>query len=287
MAQPAGCSRGVVPEAVGSRAFFSALLLCVVLAVGCTRERGPGGPLTRGLLDLAREAAAEGLTAAPPDERVTLEQLESLAREVRAESRRGGHPVDALNRVVFERRGFGREVDDLSLGSVLLPRVLARRRGSCMGLAALHLALGERLGQPLGAVLVPGHLFVRHADGRGVELLKGGRAMPERWYRERYRVPDKSPLYLRRVLSPRETLAVYRYNLANELRHRRRLRGALVHYRRVVAVLPDFAEAQANLGLTLQQLGQSEPARRAYLRAQAANPRLPGVERNLESLGGR
>jgi len=262
----------------------SALLFVVFIFAGCTRERSPGGPLTRGLLALAREAAAEGLAPAPPDERVTLEQLGDLARDVRVESRRGGHPVDALNRVVFERRGFKRDVQDLSLGSVLLPRVLARRRGSCVGLAALYLALGERLGLPLDAVLVPGHLFVRHADGRGVELLKRGREMPERWYRERYRVPDRSPLYLRR-LEPRETLAVYRYNLANALRDRRRPRGALVHYRRVVAVLPDFAEARANLGLTLQQLGRTEQARRAYLRARAANPRLPGIERNLEALG--
>lgn len=253
--------------------------------MGCARERAPVGPLTRGLLDLAREAAAEGLGQAQPDERATLEQLEALAREVRAESRRGGHPVDALNHVIFERRGFKREVEDLSLGSALLPRVLARRRGSCLGLAALYLALGERLGVPLAAVLVPGHLFVRHADGRGVELLKRGRAMPGPWYRERYRVPDRSPLYLRRVLTPRETLAVYRYNLANELRQRQRLRGALVHYRQVVAVLPDFAEAQANLGLTLQRLGRTEQARGAYRRARAANPRLPGIQRNLEALG--
>lgn len=267
--------------------------LLALLAVGwggCTcqgPDHGPG-PLTRGLLALAREAHGEGLLERdlPAGER-TLARLRSLAGEVRAALPRAQHPVGALNRVVFERRGFVREVDDLSLGSVLLPAVLAHRRGSCMGLAALYLALGEQLDLPLAAVLVPGHLFLRYrgaAGARDVELLKRGRSMPREWYRDRYAVPPGNPLYLQRPLTRHETLAVYRYNLANALRERKRLRGALEHYRRVVQILPGFAEAQANLGLTLHRLGQPEQARQAYERARAANPNLPGLADNLKAL---
>jgi regulator of sirC expression with transglutaminase-like and TPR domain len=262
-----------------------ALALCLALA-GCKRpDKHRPGPLTAGLLALGREAAAERLAPMPVDKQI-LGQLESLAREVRAELE-SAHPVDALNTVVLKRRGFRREVKDLSLESVLLSRVLARRQGSCMGLGALYLALGERLGLELCAVLVPGHLFLRYRGPggvRGVELLKGGRQMPEAWYRGRYPVPAGNPLYLKTCLNTSQTLAVYRYNLANALRERGRHRGAVEHYRAVVKQLPAFAEAHANLGLTLQRLGRLEEARRAYLRARTHNPRLPGLERNLEAL---
>jgi regulator of sirC expression with transglutaminase-like and TPR domain len=244
--------------------------------------------VTRGLLDLSDEARRAGI--APDglaDRRTTLRRLGSLARETRARIDGGDHPVDALNQVVFEERGFRRDVEDLSLETTLLGRVLERRRGSCMGLGGLYLALGESLDLSLGGVLVPGHFLVRYKGERGrrdIELLKRGREMPRKWYRDRYQVPEGNPLYLQRALSAEETLAVYRYNLANELRARGRHRTALEHYRRVVARLPGFAEAWANLGLTLQKLKQRAHAERAYLKARAANPRLEGLERNLKLL---
>jgi len=264
------------------------------------------GPLLRGLLELGREAARERVAETPPPDAQTLLQLDRIAGEVRAGLGRGRHPVDALNQAVFRRRGFRKELRDLSLESALLHRVLHNRRGSCMGLSALYLALGDRLDLPLAAVLVPGHLFVRVRGGgpplecgpsardkhcargkrgkRDVELLEQGRQQPRSWYAERYDLPRSNPLYFETTLDVRQTLAVFRYNLANDLRDRQRLRGALHHYRQVVAVLPRFAEAQANLGLTLHRLGRLEQARRAYLAARAANPGLPNLEQNLEAL---
>jgi len=266
----------------------SGLLAAVLLLGACSTCREPGpGPVTRGLLDLSDEARRAGVAPAGlASHQATLGRLASMARETRARIERGQHPVDALNHVVFEVRRFRRDVKDLSLESALLGRVLARRRGSCMGLGGLYLALGESLELPLGGVLVPGHFLVRHAGTRDVELLKRGRRMPRAWYRERYPVPERSTLYLR-TLAAGESLAVFRYNLANELRARGRRRAALGHYRRVVATLPAFAEAWANLGLTLQELGRPAEAERAYLEARAANPRLEGLEHNLRVLRSR
>src|SRR5207249_11985266 len=114
-----------------------------------------------------------------------------------------------------------REISDRDLRWMRLSDVLAAHRGSCLGLAALYLALGERLGPAHGftvdGVLVPGHLFVRVA-GHNVELLRRGEEMPDSWYRGKYEVPDKdAPAYLR-PLAPPEVLAVFDYNIGNDLR---------------------------------------------------------------------
>lgn len=40
-----------------------------------------------------------------------------------------------------------------------------RRKGGCLGLSLLYLALAERLNIPLFAASIPGHTFVRYSDG--------------------------------------------------------------------------------------------------------------------------
>ena len=167
---------------------------------------------------------------------------------------------------------------------MLLPTVLKEGRGNCLGLGALYLALGEYLGWRLSGALAPGHFFIRdEQSGRNIELLRRGQNMADKWYRSKYRIPEGNNLYLR-ALSSRETLAVFDYNLANELRARRRLSRAREVYRRVVATLPEFAEAHANLGLTYHHLGDYRAAEQAYRRAQQANPQLTGLRDNMTRL---
>jgi regulator of sirC expression with transglutaminase-like and TPR domain len=168
--------------------------------------------------------------------------------------------------------------------------VIAARRGGCVGLATLYLAAAERWGLPAHGVLVPGHLFVRAAGPkgqlRGVELLRRGEAMPEAWYRARYGLPAAGPpprAYLR-ALTADEVLAVVRFNLANELREAGALRRAAASYARAAASFPDFAEAHASLGLSLQLLGEAEAAAAAYDGAMRVHPGLPGLAENVAAL---
>jgi len=259
-------------------------LVVVALGLAACRER-PRTSLTAALLGFADEASrtlALRLPASADAER----QLRHLAGRARAAVALGGDPVDRLNHLVFDELGFRREVHDTSPELMLMPQVLVSRRGNCIGLSSLYLALGEALELPFEGVLVPGHLFVayrRASDVRRVELLRRGEAMPRSWYVQKYHVPPQSPLYLR-GLARDELLAVLRYNLANELRLRGRLREALVQYRAVIAVLGDHAEAHANLGLTHHLLEEHDAAERAYRRAALANPELPGLRRNLAEL---
>ena len=208
------------------------------------------GPFTTRLLMLSETAARELDIAMPPRDQ-TLVRLTKLARRARQAFRgqAGEGRVAALNTLVFGADGYRRVTDRKRIEAMLLPLVLTKRRGSCLGLGGLYLALGEATGLELAGVLVPGHFFVRHVAGnrsRDIELLKRGRQMPASWYRRKYRVPQGSDVYLR-ALTAEQSLEVLRFNLANTLRERGELAGAAGHYRQVVAQLPLFAEAQANL----------------------------------------
>jgi regulator of sirC expression with transglutaminase-like and TPR domain len=254
------------------------VLLLAALASGCRRTSGP---------------LAEALLATDASVAQARTALDGVAGRVATALRaRPGAPAgQVMSEVVFGELGFAREVDDPDPRFMRLPSVLADRRGSCYGLAALFVALGERLGPAHGfsvaGVLVPGHLFVRVTDragARNVELLRKGEAMPEAWYRQRYQVPPQgAPAYLR-PLAGRELLAVLEYNLGNDLRTRGRLAEAAAAYASAARAFPDFAEAHASLGLIRHLLGALPEALRAYQAALVANPHLPGLERNIAVL---
>ncbi len=254
----------------------------------------PIGPLTRELLAFGEQARLD-LQLEVPDAAATRRRLVGLVGRVRraleGEKLVGGAAVVRINRLLFGELGYRREVHDRSPELMLLSRILERRRGSCVGLGALYLALGEATGLPIRGVLVPGHFFVRldPAKGRrlGIELLKRGRAMPAAWYRRKYRVPDRNPTYLAQSLTASQSLAVFRYNLANEYRLRGQYRRARAAYEAVLEQLPRFAEARASLGLVHQLQGHRALALRAYVQARKDNPKIQGLDQNLEALDQR
>jgi regulator of sirC expression with transglutaminase-like and TPR domain len=266
---------------------IAAPVAVLVLLAACPRPRPAASRVAPALLELADLARREVPVPLPLASK-TRRRLDELVERARAAvgARKDRSGVDRMVRLVFGELGYKREIDDRTVMPSLLPWVLQQRRGSCVGLGTLLLVLGEELGLPLEGVLVPGHFFVRYRgpDGtRSVELLKDGQEMPERWYRERYPLPRGNPLYLR-GLRAEETLAVLRYNVANALRERGKLARAVEEYRLVVEVLPDFAEAQANLGLAFHKLRDYPRAEQAYRKAARANPGLAGLHHNFEQL---
>jgi regulator of sirC expression with transglutaminase-like and TPR domain len=250
------------------------LALVLLVVAGCHRRDLP--PLTVILVAMgAPSSSAQDAAAAT---------LADASTRVENRLRAGAAPADALNAVVFDELHFEREVKDLDPRFMRLTQVLAERKGSDLGLAALYLALGERLGRAHGfsvnGVLVPGHLFVR-VGNRNVELLRRGEEMPDRWYREKYDVPEKdAPAYLR-PLAPAEVLAIFDYNTGNDLRLQGRFVEAAVAYRRAISAFPDLAEAHASLGLVRHITGALKEAEEAYQAAYRANPHLPGLVKNL------
>lgn len=72
-----------------------------------------------------------------------------------------------------------------------------------------------------------------------------------------------------------EAIAAYEniyYDIGNELRTYERYAQAEVAFREAIRINPDFVDAHIQLGITLQDLGQSEAAEVAYQAAEAIEP---------------
>lgn len=259
-------------------------LLLLLATAGCHRQDGGGLGLARALLDLAGQSGVD-------EERVErsaaeLARLVTVARRAHEESA-ARSPAALLSALIFEHWGFVREVQDTNLRYVLLPGVLEQRRGSCVGLGSLFLALAEGLGWSAAGVLMPGHFYARMYEPTGqrnVELLRSGEAMPDAWYEGRFPVPGGSAREYARALTSSEVLGVVHFDVGNERRRQGRLSEAQAAFTRAACAFPDFSEAHASLGAVQHLLGDLPGATRSYRRAREANPHLPGLEKNLALL---
>jgi regulator of sirC expression with transglutaminase-like and TPR domain len=236
----------------------------------------------RALLDVARESSAVDEAQLS----FSLSELQRFADEAERElaAAPGRSAATVLSELMFGRWGFVREVSDTSLAFVLLPSVLQRRRGSCVGLGTVFLALADALDCAAYGVLRPGHFHARvlePAGARNVELLRSGEAMSEAWYARRFPLSGGPAPEYARPLSPGEVLGVVDYDVGNERRRQLRLAPARAAFTRAVAAFPELAEAHASLGTVEQLLGDLDSAAKSYARARALNPGLPGLEQNL------
>ena len=268
----------------------SFVLLAMFLLGACqskTKEVSWHSELADKLMVISEEARTSLGADIPSPQEVadSLAELVELARR-RVGSQTGDLAVEILNQVIFEESGFVREIEDDDIRLMLLPYVIAQRRGSCLGLAGLYLTLARELKLPIKGVLVPNHFFLRlEKTGAytNIELLRKGERMPDDWYRQKWPVPKKSAAYLR-ILSDSETLAVFLFNLGNAYRQRRLNAKAIRYYRQVNKLFNDFAEAHANLGLVYQTQADYRQAELAYKKAAKLYPDLPGLVDNQAAL---
>jgi tetratricopeptide (TPR) repeat protein len=267
-------------------------MLAVVLAVvgwggsGCHRAAGSPagipGPVASALLAFAAEQGIPPAEAARAWARI--EEIAATVSPGRPGS--GTDGLDRLNTVIFGDLGFVREIERADATFLLLPSVVAGRRGSCVGLSALYLTVGERLGIPLDGVLVPGHFFVRRRgpQARNVELLRGGQDMPDAWYLEKYGPWDAAASAYMRPLTIAEVIAVHWFNVGNQRRAGGDVLGSIEAYGRAVDEFPAFAEAAASLGAVEHLQGDLRAAEVSYRAAARARPDLPGMTHNLSLL---
>jgi tetratricopeptide (TPR) repeat protein len=236
-------------------------------------------PLTDALLAVAQHwgQGADRVSAA----RAELDRIAARVRE-HADS---APPHLVLAQIVFQELGFVREVEDESLDYVFLPSVLAQRRGSCVGLGSLYLALAEQLGWRMHGVMLPAHFFVvldEQGVSRSIELLHHGEAMPDGWHRARFTAPA-APAYAR-ALTRDEVVGVVEFDVGNQRKREGRLQDAQRAYESARRRFPDFAEAHASVGAVAHMLGVLDYSLDAYREAQRVNPELPGLAANLALL---
>jgi regulator of sirC expression with transglutaminase-like and TPR domain len=259
--------------------------LAVVCSCRAHASQPPLPPEVQSLLAAGRDL----VPLSDEDEAWASLELTRIAAQVRdAASHEGLSPsADAMNDTVFGALGYAREVEDTDLKYVFLASVLRGRRGTCVGLGTLYMAVGRMLNWPVQGVLRPGHFYVRVLENEGprnVELLRKGERMPSGWYDTRFPVTGGTAPEYGRPLSLSEVIGVVEYNIGNERRRQGRLEDARRAYRRSTQHFPDFAEAHASLGAVLQLLGGLDEARDSYRAAQRAYPQLPGLDRNMDLL---
>ncbi len=264
-------------------------LLLGLGACACHGARAPAFTFARAALGVAREAGE----ANAEQERASLAELGRIAGLAQQALARAPHlpPDNVLSTLLFGSLGFVREVTDTDLRFVLLPSVLRERRGSCAGLGTLFLALAEALGWSANGVMMPGHFYVRvqgvpgpPGPARNVELLHSGESLPDSWYVHRFPIPAGAEREYGRPLSTRETLGVLQFDIGNERRRQRRFGEARRAYAAATGLFPDFAEAHASLGATLQVLGDLDQAAASYRSALRLNPALAGITQNIALL---
>jgi tetratricopeptide (TPR) repeat protein len=271
-----------------ARAFLTTALAALApvaaFAPGCAEPLRPPGPLASALLALAADAGDDPQAVA--DAWADLRRLADRAAQRHRRAQRD--PIADLDATVFDELGFTREIADDDPRFFLLPSVIGGRRGTCVGLSALYLALGERLGLGLDGILLPGHFFVRTRETppRNIELLRRGEIMPDSWYRGKYgpwpdTAADGAALasYFRPVTIS-ELVGVHWYNAGNHLRRAGDLAAAERDYERAVAAFPTLAEAHASLGSLRQLRGALAEADASYREAARLRPDLPGLVRN-------
>jgi hypothetical protein len=115
----------------------------------------------------------------------------------------------------------------------LLPHYLANKKGNCVSMPLLFIALGQKLSIDVTAAQAPSHVFVKYRDeaGNWLNLETTGTAKPtsEATYREQSPMTDQaiaSGLYMR-PLGKKETILVMLDTLLQHYREQQRHGGVV------------------------------------------------------------
>ena len=214
-----------------------------------------------------------------------IRRLEDRLRPELISATDGGQVVEAFRRVLLDEEGFSYDKSASDPRNYLLESVLARKKGNCLGLSMLYLALADRLGVPFRGVYVPGHCFVRY-EGNGVrvnvEFAEGGASWADDRYRREFRISPSRP-YLR-SLAQYEMLGVFLKTLGAAYARNGREEDALLLYDEARRLYPGLPDAHYNAGVSLQKLGRLDEAAGKYRRALDLDPEMAAARDNLSIL---
>jgi len=236
--------------------------------------RGESFDLAEAALRLAPEAANRR------DRRETLRRIDELAGRVTTALPPGATPrqtLDVINDVLFTKEGFRGTISLSDPSSPSIPQLLRDKRGTCVNLVILYLAIAERLGLDVHAAATPVHLFVRYDGPDGViniETLEQGRTVDDAEYRRRNRIADSSVergLFLG-PLSQRAVIAHFLSNRGAIASRGGRREDALADFDAALELYPDLEAAYYNRGLEQLKAGQFEAARADLTKAVELHP---------------
>ncbi len=228
------------------------------------------------------------LLGLPVDPSLAEREITRLADRLRSEvsgAADGDRVVDAFRRILLVEEGFTYDKSASNPQNYLLESVLARRKGNCLGLSLLYLALADRIGVPFRGVYVPSHCFVRYEGKevrRNVEFAEGGASWKDDRYRREFRIRPGRPYLF--SLSSAEMLGVFLKSLGAGYSRKGREEDALRLYTEAGRLYPGLPDAHFNAGVSLQKMGRLDEAAGKYRRALELDPEMAAARDNLSIL---
>jgi len=248
---------------------------------------GRESPFLSALLDYSARGSRD-LLGLPVDPSLPEREITRLADRLRPEvsgAADAGQVVGAFRRVLLVEERFTYDKSSSDPRNYLLESVLARKKGNCLGLSMLYLAIAERLGIPFRGVYVPSHCFVRY-EGNGVhvnvEFAEGGVPWVDDRYRREFRIRSGRPYLF--SLAPSEMLGVFLKTLGAGYSRRGREEDALRKYDEAKRLYPGLPDVHYNAGVSLQKLGRLDEAAGKYRRALDLDPEMAAARDNLSIL---
>jgi len=136
------------------------------------------------------------------------------------------------------------------------------KKGACVTMPTLFLAIAQRLGYPIYGVKAPDHFFLRYDDPSyresNIEITAGGGYAPDEEYVKQFNIPQKaikSGEYLR-MLKHREMVADLVAEVAIEWAHRGDLLKAIRYFEHAFKVFPRSGGINFNLGRAYMQMAE-------------------------------
>lgn len=253
-----------------------ALIIFVSLSCGPSSNQGTDLPLARELLLLSQEAEIK-LAGKKPDMEASLKTISAMAQELGKRIDKNAAPrekIRAINTYLFDEQGLAPVIDTSTLENTSLATILEQKKGSCVGLVGLYLAMTEKMNLPFYGVLLPGHAFVRYKDDSlkiNIETLRQGLERTDSFYCDFFKVPVDDPLYFTNI-DRSKIKALFLFNFGNMYRAKGLWGEATDKYQAALALLPDFVEAHANLGNAYLLLNRKDEAQKEFDQAKKLRP---------------
>lgn len=178
--------------------------------------------------------------------------------------------IPIINEYLFGEQQFSSVDNADNPEDLFLHTVLDKKRGYCLSLSVLYLAVCERLGLPVYGVVVPGHFFVRYDDGSkryNIETTSKGAVVDDQHYIEKFHPPQRKTTLYMKNLTPKQTLGCFFNNLGNSYLDVGDIEKAFEVLQKAVQINPLLSEANMNLGniylqkqMPLQAIGQYQNA---------------------------
>lgn len=253
--------------------------------------------------------ALSRLTGVPvhaPSAKAHFDELVALARPGVEAARTPREKIQALNAVFFTQKKYQATADAVGVRveTILNPsssgllgvenlaptKVMERKEGYCLSLAAVYGLVARELGLALHPVFVPNHVFLRFDDGNeriNVELLKNGREISDADYAWGYRVAEAERTRGRYLASLREPLvfdAMFHRNLAVIASSMEKWSDVRRHLASYEATFPDDAFGHAMRGRMADVESKPRAARSAFTQAVERDPHHPWANAALAKL---